>query len=67
MTDDVKTRLKEQAKLTKKHYKYSNMKSNLDKVIAKSNECVRKDKHIKQICQALNDPQTFKTFKSRSE
>lgn len=50
MTDDMKTRLKEQAKLTKKHYKYSNMKSNLDKVIAKSNECVRKDKHIKQIC-----------------
>ena len=36
MTDDVKTKLKERSKFTKKYYKYGNMKSNLDKVIAKS-------------------------------
>ena len=36
------------------------MKSGLDKVIAKSNECTEaisaaKDKYIKQMCEKLND------------
>ena len=52
MTDDVKTKLKEQSKLVKKCYKNGNTKSDFDKVIAKSNECTEgistaKDKCIK--------------------
>ena len=60
MTDDVKIKLKELSKLTKK---YCNMKSDFDKVTAKSNECTEaisaaRDKYIKQICEKLNDPLT---------
>ena len=63
MTDDVKTKLKERSKLTKKYYKNGNMESDFHKVIAKSNECTEaisaaKDKYIKQMCQKLNDPLT---------
>ena len=39
MTDDVKTKLKERSKLTKKYYKNGNMKSDFDKVTGKSNKC----------------------------
>ena len=35
----MKTKLKEGSKPAKKYYKNGDMKSNLDKVIAKSNEC----------------------------
>ena len=57
MTDDVKTKLKERSKFTKKYYKYSYIKSD----IAKSNECAEaistaKNKCIKQMCEKLNDP-----------
>ena len=68
MTDDVKNKLKERSKFTKKHYKYGNMKSDLDKVIAKSNESVEaisaaKDKCIKQNVWKLSDPLTVpKTY-----
>ena len=51
MTDDVKTKLKGRSKFSKKYYKTGNMKSDLDKVIVKSNECTEaisaaKDKYI---------------------
>lgn len=39
MTDDVKNKLKEWSKFTKIYYKSGNMKSDLDKLIPKSNEC----------------------------
>ena len=53
MTDDVKIRLKEQSKLNEK-YQNGNMKSDLEKVIAKSNEYTEatsaaKDDYIKQM------------------
>ena len=44
MTDDVKTKLKERSKLTKKNYKNCNMKSDFDMVIAKSNECTKEQR-----------------------
>ena len=44
MTDDVKTKLKERSKLTKKYYKNCNMKSDFDMVIAKSNECTKEQR-----------------------
>ena len=63
MTDVEKTKLKERPKFTKKYYKNGNMKSDLDKVIAKSNEYTEaisaaKDKYITQMCEKLNDPLT---------
>ena len=71
MTDDVKTKLKERSKLTKKYYKNGNMESDFHKVIAKSNECTEaisaaKDKYIKQMCEKLNDPLT-ENIKSPSQ
>ena len=59
MTDDVKTKLKEPSKFTKKCYKCGNMKSDLDKVIAKWNECAEaisaaKDIYIMQMSQPAN-------------
>ena len=63
MTNDVITKLKEQSKFTTKYYKNHSMKSDLGKLIAKSNEFTQaistaKDKCIKQICEKLNDPLT---------
>ena len=57
MTDDMETKLKERSKLTKKYYKNDNMKSDINKVIVKSNECTEaisaaKDKYIKQSSQS---------------
>ena len=51
MTDVVKRKLKEQSILTKTHYKYGKRTSGLEKIIAKTNECVNiisaaKDKYI---------------------
>ena len=51
MTDVVKRKLKEQSILTKTHYKYGKRTSDLEKIIAKTNECVNiisaaKDKYI---------------------
>ena len=67
MTDDVKTKLKEQSKLTKKFYKNGNMKSDFDKVIAISNECTEaisaaKDKYIKQAPQKTTSFLNFETI-----
>ena len=47
MTDDVKNKLKERSKFTKKYCKYGNMKTDLD-------ECAEaisaaKDKYVKQM------------------
>lgn len=40
MTYDVKTKLKERSKLSDTYCKYCKMKSDLDKIIAKTNEGV---------------------------
>ena len=68
MREMWKTKLKEWSKLTKIYYKKVNMKSDFDKVIAKSNECTEailaaKGKYIKQMCEKLNVPLTVsKTY-----
>ena len=68
MTEMWKTKLKERSKPTKIYYKKGNMKSDFDKVIAKSNECTEavlaaKDKYINQMCEKLNVPLTVsKTY-----
>ena len=53
----------DQFELTKKYCKYGKRTSNLEKIIAKINKCVKiisvaKDKYIKQICESLNNPLT---------
>ena len=63
MTDDMKTKLKERPKQTKKYYKNANMKSDFDKAVAKSKKCTEaisaaKDKYIKLVYEKLNDPLT---------
>ena len=57
----LKIRLKEQSYLTKTYYKYGKRKSNFEKLIVKTNECVEiisaaKDKYVIQVCEKLNDP-----------
>ena len=57
----MKTKLKERLKLTKKYHKNGDMNSDLDEVIAKSNECAEaisaaKGKYIKQMREKFNDP-----------
>ena len=72
MTDDVKTRLKERSKLTEKYHQNGNMKSDLEKVIVKSNEYTEatsaaKDDYIKQMWKKPNDPLTVtKTAQSQN-
>ena len=51
MTDDMQNKLNEWSKFNKKYYEYGSMKSDLDKVITKLNECAEgvsaaKDKYI---------------------
>ena len=59
----LKIKLKEQSYLTKTYYKYGKRKSNFEKLIVKTNECVEiisaaKDKYVIQVCEKLNDPIT---------
>ena len=63
MTGDVKTMLKERSKLTEKYHQNGNMKFDLEKVIAKSNEYTEatsaaKYDYIRQMWKKLNDPLT---------
>ena len=63
MTDVIKSKLKEQFYLTKTYYKYGKRKSDFEKLIVKTNECVEtisaaKDKYIIQMCEKLNHPIT---------
>ena len=39
MTDNMKSRLRERSKMTKKYYKYGKMKSHLDELQEKTDEC----------------------------
>ena len=39
MTDDIKSKLRERSKMTKKYYKYGKMKSHLDKLQDKTDKC----------------------------
>ena len=61
MTDVIKSQLKERSYLNKTYCKYGKRKSDLEKLIVKTNECQKiisaaKDKYIIQMCEKLNDP-----------
>ena len=63
MTDIIESQIKERSYLTKTYYKYDKRKSDIEKLIVKTNECeeivsAAKDKYIIQICEKLNDPIT---------
>ena len=63
MTDDIKSRLKERSKMTKKYYKYGKMKSHLDELQEKIDECTTlildvKEKYVRCMSNKLNDPLT---------
>ena len=63
MTDSIKNKLKEHAKLTKKHFKGGKKESDLVQITALSNECTKtileaKEKYIRQLSQKLSDPST---------
>ena len=63
MTDIIESQIKERSYLTKTYYKYGKRKSDIEKLIVKTNECeeivsATKDKYIIQICEKLNDPIT---------
>ena len=63
MTDIIEIQIKERSYLTKTYYKYGKRKSDIEKLIVKTNECeeivsAAKDKYIIQICEKLNDPIT---------
>ena len=63
MTDIIESQIKERSYLTKTYYKYGKRKSDIEKLIVKTNECeeivsAAKDKYIIQICEKLNDPIT---------
>ena len=61
MTDVIKSQLKERSYLNKTYCKYGKRKSDLEKLIVKTNECQKiisaaKDKCSIQMCEKLNDP-----------
>ena len=63
MTDSIKNKLKERAKLTKKYFKCGKKESDLVQITALSNECTKtileaKEKYIRQLSQKLSDPST---------
>ena len=63
MTDIIESQIKERSYLTKTYYKYGKRKSDIEKLIVKTNECeeivsAAKDIYIIQICEKLNDPIT---------
>ena len=63
MNDVINSKLKERSYLTKIYYKYGKRKSDFEKLIVKTSECVEiisaaKGKYIIQMCEKLNDPIT---------
>ena len=61
MTDDIKSRQRERSKVTKKYYKYGKMKSQLDQLQEKTDECTAlilatQEKYIRYMSNKLNDP-----------
>ena len=63
MTDYIKSRLRERSKMTKKYYKYGQVKSYLDELQEKTDECTAlildaKEKYVRCMSNKLNDPLT---------
>ena len=63
ITDDIKSRLRERSKMTKKYYKYGQVKSYLDELQEKTDECTAlildaKEKYVRCMSNKLNDPLT---------
>ena len=63
MTDDIKSRLIERSSITKIYYKYGKIKSHLDELQVKTDDCTAlildaKEKYIKCMSDKLNNPLT---------
>ena len=63
MTDSIKNKLKERAKLTKKNFKGGKKEYDLVQITPLSNECTKtvleaKEKYIRQLTKKLSDPST---------
>ena len=63
ITDDIKSRLRERSKMTKKCYKYGKMKCHLDELQEKTGKCTAlildaKEKCVRCMINKLNDPLT---------
>ena len=63
MTDSIKNKLKERAKLSKKYFKGGKKDSDLVQINTSSNECTKsileaKEKYVRQLSQKLIDPST---------
>ena len=61
MTDDIKSSLRERPKMTKKYCKNGQVKSYLDELQQKTNECTAltaKEKYVRCMSNKLNDPLT---------
>ena len=61
--DDIKSRVREGSKMTKKYYKYRKMKSDLDELQEKTDERTNlildaKEKYVRCMSIKLNDPLT---------
>ena len=50
MTDDIKSRLRERSRMTKKYYKYGQMKLHLDALQEKIDECIALILDAKEKC-----------------
>ena len=67
-TDDIKSRSRERSKMIKKYYKYGIMKSDLDGLQEKTDECTKfildaKEKYVRCMSIKHNDPLTsLKTY-----
>ena len=63
MTDDIKSRLTEKFKIKKKYYKYGQIKSHLDELQEKTDECTArlldvKEMYVRCTSNKLIDPLT---------
>ena len=61
MADDIKSRLRERSQMTKNYYKYGKMKSHLDELQEKIDECTAlildpKERYVRCMSNNLNDP-----------
>ena len=59
MTGHIKSRLRERFKMTKKHYKYSKMKSYVDELQEKTDKytaLILKEKYVRCMSNKLNNP-----------
>ena len=63
MTETVKSKLRERSNLVKRYYKNSKKNNDLEKTLAKSNECteiilVAKEKCINELSKKRSNPET---------